>query len=47
MVMQAIFIVWYKFGRKHETLKGRTPAMASWLADHAWSMKELMTEAAR
>jgi hypothetical protein len=27
--MQALFVAWYNFGRKHETLKGNTPAMAS------------------
>lgn len=44
--MQAIFVCWYNFGRKHEALKGRTPAMASGLADKAWTVKELIENAA-
>lgn len=44
--MQAIFVAWYNFARKHETLKGDSPAMASGLADHVWSVKELLAEAA-
>jgi hypothetical protein len=32
--MQALFIAWYNFGRKHEALKGNTPAMTSKLTDH-------------
>jgi hypothetical protein len=44
--MQAIFVAWYNFARKHETLKGATPAMASGLADKAWTIKELIERAA-
>ncbi|MEX2167863.1 MAG: hypothetical protein WD851_01010 [Pirellulales bacterium] len=44
--MQAIFFAWYNFSRKHETLKGQTPAMASGLADHVWTVKELLERAA-
>lgn len=44
--MQAIFFAFYNFCRKHETLKGNTPAMASGLADKAWSMRELLERAA-
>jgi transposase-like protein/IS1 family transposase len=46
VAMQAIFMAWYNFGRKHETLKGRTPAMASGLAEKPWSVKELIEFAA-
>jgi transposase-like protein/IS1 family transposase len=44
--MQAIFFAFYNFCRKHETLKGKTPAMASGLADKVWSVKELLERAA-
>jgi IS1 family transposase/transposase-like protein len=46
VAMQAIFFAFYNFCRKHETLKGQTPAMASGLADKVWSMGELLTHAA-
>jgi hypothetical protein len=46
VAMQAIFVAWYNFARKHETLMGRTPAMASGLADIAWSVSELLERAA-
>lgn len=44
--MQAIFFAFYNFCRKHETLKYRTPAMASGLSDHVWTVKELLEKAA-
>jgi hypothetical protein len=34
----ALFFMYYNFCRKHETLKGRTPAMAAGLADHRWTL---------
>lgn len=43
--MVALFVAWYCFCRKHETI-GSTPAMASRLADHRWTIAELMTAAA-
>jgi hypothetical protein len=43
--MQALFVAWYNFGRKHETLKGKTPAMANGLSDHDWTIKELIVKA--
>jgi transposase-like protein/IS1 family transposase len=43
---QAIVIAFYNFCRKHETLKGQTPAMASGLADHVWTIWELSELAA-
>ena len=44
--MQAIFFAFYNFSRKHEALKGNTPAMASGLTDKVWSVKELLERAA-
>lgn len=46
VAMQAIFMAWYNFGRKHETLKGKTPAMASGLSDNPWTVRELIEIAA-
>lgn len=39
----ALWFVWYNFGRKHMTLKA-TPAQAHGLADHAWTVEELLDE---
>jgi hypothetical protein len=44
--MQALFASWYNFARKNEALKGATPAMASQLTDHVWTIKELIERAA-
>jgi transposase-like protein/IS1 family transposase len=41
-----IFVAWYNFSRKHETLKKQTPAMSSGLTDHVWSIEELLKKAA-
>ncbi len=43
--MTSLFVAWYNFCRNHETVKS-TPAAAAGLADHKWSIKELLTEAA-
>lgn len=44
--MTALFVAWYNFCRKHETLgKNTTPAMASGLAGHAWTLSELLNAA--
>jgi hypothetical protein len=43
--MQALFVAWYNFARKHEAMKGATPAMASGLSDHVWTIKELIEKA--
>jgi len=40
--MQAILFAWYNFCRKHLALKGATPAMASGLSDHVWTIKALL-----
>lgn len=46
VAMQAIFFAWYNFCRKHETLKGKTPAMTSGLADKVWTIREMLERAA-
>lgn len=40
--MVAIFFTYYNLCRKHETLGGRTPAQAAGLADHRWTVEELV-----
>ena len=32
----------YNFCRKHQTLLGQTPAMAAGVADHVWSVEEVV-----
>jgi IS1 family transposase len=44
--MQSLFVAWYNFGRKNEALGKQTPAMASNLTDHVWTIKELIEKAA-
>jgi hypothetical protein len=44
--MQGLFLAWYNFARKHEALTGSTPAMASGLTEHVWTIKELIERAA-
>lgn len=41
----AMFFMFYNYCRKHETLKGKTPAMAAGLADHVWTLDELIEKA--
>ena len=38
----ALFFAYYNFCRKHLSLDGRTPAMAAGLADHVWTLEELI-----
>ena len=45
--MATILFVAYNFGRKNEALNGQTPAMASGLSDHVWTIKELIEKAAQ
>jgi transposase-like protein/IS1 family transposase len=45
VAMQAILFAWYNLCRKHSTIK-QTPAMASKLSDHVWTIKELIEKAA-
>lgn len=44
--MVAIFVVFYNFCRKHETLKKQTPAMAAGLADRVWTIENLLAAVA-
>jgi hypothetical protein len=44
--MQALVVAWYNFARKYEALQGATPAMASNLTDHVWTINELVEQAA-
>ena len=44
--MFALFAAWYNFCRPHQTIN-TTPAVAAGLADEAWSLGRLLTEAAR
>jgi hypothetical protein len=40
--MVALFVAFYNFCRKHETLKKQTPAMAAGLADRVWTIEDLL-----
>jgi transposase-like protein/IS1 family transposase len=44
--MMNIFVAWYNFARRNEALKKQTPAMASGLTDRAWSIEDLLRNAA-
>jgi IS1 family transposase len=39
----AIFVATYNFCRVHKSLEGKTPAMAAGLADHVWTVAELLS----
>jgi hypothetical protein len=43
---EATHVAWCNFCRKHETLKGKTPEVASGLADKTWSIRGLPEQAA-
>jgi hypothetical protein len=45
--MQATFVAWYGLCHKRKALKGRTPAMASGLANEFWSIRELLEKRLR
>jgi hypothetical protein len=36
-----LWYCWYNFGRMHKSLR-TTPAMAAGIADHVWSVRELL-----
>ncbi len=37
----ALHYMWYNFGRKHQSLQGRTPAMAAGVASRVWTVEEI------
>ena len=37
----ALYFTWYNFGRVHQTLK-TTPAVKAGVADHVWSIDEIV-----
>lgn len=43
--MMAMFVAWYNFCRKHETIKS-TPAVAAGVAEKAWTIRQLLENAA-
>jgi IS1 family transposase/transposase-like protein len=43
--MVSLFVAWYNFCRKHETLK-QTPAMSNGLTDKVWTIEDLLRNAA-
>lgn len=45
--MTHIFVAFYNFCRRHETLKKATPAMAAGLATEVWTIERLLREIAK
>jgi hypothetical protein len=41
--MLAMTMVYYNFCRKHQSLKGRTPAMAAGLTEYRWTAADLLS----
>jgi hypothetical protein len=39
----ALFVAYFNFCRVHKSLDGKTPAMASRLTDHKWTVEELLS----
>ncbi len=37
----ALYVMWYSFGRIHQTLRV-TPAMEAGVSDHVWSVREIV-----
>ncbi len=42
MAAVSLHFMHYNFCRKHQTLKGQTPAMAAGVSDHVWSVEEVV-----
>jgi IS1 family transposase/transposase-like protein len=45
--MISLFVAYYNFCRKHDTLKGKTPAMAGNLSEKPWTIVDLLENAAK
>ena len=43
MAAVAVHYMYYNFARPHISLKGRTPAMAAGVADHRWTVQEIIS----
>jgi hypothetical protein len=43
----SLWFAFYNFARVHMTLNKETPAMASGLEDHVWTIRELIEESAK
>jgi len=37
----ALYFAWYNFARVHQSLHGKTPAMAAGITDHRWSAEQI------
>ncbi len=35
--------MYYNFARPHVSLQGQTPAMAAGVADHVWTLEEILS----
>ena len=38
----ALHYMYYNFGRPHQSLKGKTPAMVAGVSDHIWAIEEIV-----
>lgn len=46
-VVQNLFFAFYNCCRKHEALEGQPPATGAEIADGAWTIKDLLEQAAQ
>ncbi|MGD1148206.1 MAG: IS1 family transposase [Thermoanaerobaculaceae bacterium] len=42
MAAVSLYFMFYNFGRKHQSLAGKTPAMVAGVTDHVWSVEEIV-----
>ena len=38
----SLHFMFYNFGKPNQALRGQTPAMASGLSDHVWSVEDIV-----